>query len=330
METKKCPKCGAEIPVEMSFCLHCMERTDGVLEIRKKVVPSRKYIITVMIAFAIMTAIIVLLILSINRKNNTESSDTAVNTEAAETSADSAYNTSDEENAVSAEPTGYVSTAAEPPTTSKKAETDSVSANTPTNKKDTVQNHESAEESHESEEPREDAPPESEQSEEQSPVPQETTVNEPAAEQTSEENIVAVDFQEVFTQRLNSWGASHVLTDTLSFSENGCTFTSNVGTDEVNCAVTANSDMTDFTLTIEPTSEYTNYSTSIYIPDIVNEITYFVLDYRMSSSMRTDIALMFENFESEGSFAENELNCNISTQAHNNGSYPVTVNCCVN
>lgn len=258
METKKCPKCGAEIPVEMSFCLHCMERTDGVLEIRKKVVPNRKYIITVMIAFAIMTAVIVLLVISLNRKENHGSPYSSESLNVTETTAN-------------------------------------ITENDSSNEADT------------------------------SVASDETTT-----EQITQNNTIPINFEEIFTQRLNSWGASHVLIDTLSFSENGCTFTSNVGTDKVNCAVTANSDMTEFTLTIEPSTEYTSYSTAVYIPDIVNEITYFVLDYRMSSNMRTDIGLMFENFESEGSFTENELNCNISTQAHNNGSYPVTVRCSVN
>lgn len=258
METKKCPKCGTEIPVEMSFCLHCMERTDGVLEIRKKAVPSRKYIIAVIIAFAIMTAVIVLFVISLNRKEDHGSPYSSASFNVTETTADITENDSANET--------YVSVASDETTT----------------------------------------------------------------EQITQNNTIPVNFEEIFTQRLNSWGASHVLTDTLSFSENGCAFTSNVGTDKVNCTVTANSDMTDFTLTIEPATEYTSYSMSVYIPDIVNEITYFVLDYRMSSSLRTDIGLMFENFESEGSFAENELNCNISTQAHNNGSYPVTVNCFLN
>lgn len=311
METKKCPKCGAEIPVEMSFCLHCMERTDGVLEIRKKSVPSRKYIIAVIIAFAIMTAVIVLLILSLNGKNDHDSSDNSVNLTATQTTADGAVISSESANV-----------ATEQITTTPKTETATTSTMTAVNQNDTVQKPETIEETNETEESSE-----SEQPEDQTSVPQETHANNPPPEQTPTENTATVNFEEVFTQRLNSWGASHVLTDTLSFSENGCTFTSNVGTDKVNCTVSASYDMTDFTLTIEPATEYTRYSTSVYIPDIVNEITYFVLDYRMSSSMRTDIGLMFENFEAEVSFAENELNCNISTQSHNNGSYPITVNC---
>ena len=79
METKKCPKCGAEIPVEMSFCLHCMERTDGVLEIKRKAVPSRKFVIVAAAAFALLlTAVIVLIILlkGSGANNKPEPSDT--------------------------------------------------------------------------------------------------------------------------------------------------------------------------------------------------------------------------------------------------------------
>lgn len=242
METKKCPKCGAEIPVEMSFCLHCMERTDGVLEIKKKAAPNRKLTAAVIIIFVLMTAVTILLIWQFIGRDDSEkniSSSTSVS--------DAPQKTSD--------------------------------------------------------------------------ISESETVND------NNNNNSTSNFEELFTERLNGWGASHVLTDTLSFSENGCTFTSNVGTDKVNCTVTANAEMTDFTLIIEPATEYTSYATAVYIPDIVNEITYFVLDYRMSSSMRTEIGLMFENFESDGSFAENELHCDISTQAHNGGSYPITINC---
>lgn len=184
----------------------------------------------------------------------------------------------------------------------------------------------------------ENNPPESDDNSEFRDRPQAPTLAQTTAEKipsndppiNDNSSSSETNFEERFTERLNSWGASHVLTDTLSFSENGCTFISNVGTDKVNCTVTANSDMNDFTLIIEPATDYTRYSTSVYIPDIVNEITYFVLNYRMSSNMRTEIGLMFENFESDGSFAESELNCNVSTQAHNNGSYPINVTCNLN
>lgn len=82
MDTKKCPKCGAEIPVEMQFCLHCMERTDGVLEIKQKAVLSRKYIIAAIILFCIMTAIIVFLLVGQltgdNDRKQDNSDDTSV------------------------------------------------------------------------------------------------------------------------------------------------------------------------------------------------------------------------------------------------------------
>ena len=65
MQTKKCPKCGAEIPIEMSFCLHCMERTDGVLEIKRKTAFNKKYIIFALAVFAVMIVIIIILTINI-------------------------------------------------------------------------------------------------------------------------------------------------------------------------------------------------------------------------------------------------------------------------
>lgn len=312
METKKCPKCGAEIPVEMSFCLHCMERTDGVLEIRKKSVPNRKFIAVVVIVFAVMAAAIILLIFLLAGKNSGENKESPALPNASEEVTENISEITSAE---------YVHTESQETTAvTEQASKPSKSDNSISTSYDEGENNspEADDSSEFSDEP-------------QAPTLAQTTeipLNDPPINDNNSSS--ETNFEERFTERLNSWGASHVLTDTLSFSENGCTFTSNVGTDKVNCTVTANSDMTDFTLTIEPSTDYTRYSTSVYIPDIVNEITYFVLNYRMSSNMRTDIGLMFENFESDESFAENELNCNISTQAHNNGSYPITVICTLN
>lgn len=315
METKKCPKCGAEIPVEMSFCLHCMERTDGVLEIKKKAVPSRKFIAALVIVFAVMAAAIILLVLILAGKNGGErkESPTLPNTLEEVTENISEITSAEYVHTESQETTAMTEQASKP----------SKSDNIISNSYDEGENN-STKADNNSESPDEPQAPTLAQTHEHENTPS----NDPPKNDNSSSS--EINFEEHFTERLNSWGASHVLTDTLSFSENGCTFTSNVGTDKVNCTVAANSNMTDFTLIIEPATEYTRYSTAVYIPDIVNEITYFVLDYRMNSSMRTDIGLMFENFESEGNFAENELNCNISTQAHNNGSYPITVSCTLN
>lgn len=325
METKKCPKCGAEIPVEMSFCLHCMERTDGVLEIRKKSVPSRKFIAVVVIIFAVMATAIILLVLLLAGKSGRENEESPALLKASE---EVTENISE---ITSAEETQPITSAENVHTELQETTVAAVTeqASKPLKSDNDINNSYDDNET-------ENNPPEENEDSKFSDEPQDT----PSSQSPEHEDISSnelpvndnsssseINFEERFTERLNGWGASHVLNDTLSFSENSCTFTSNVGTDKVNCTVTANSDMTDFTLIIEPATEYTRYSTAVYIPDIVNEITYFVLDYRMSSSMRTDIGLMFENFESEVSFAENELNCNISTQVHNNGSYPITVSC---
>lgn len=299
METKKCPKCGAEIPVEMSFCLHCMERTDGALEIKRKAVPSRKYIIAAVIAFlALLAAIILLLLVPRGSGNNAAPSD--VVTSATGSSTDGVHS--------EATTQPDESTQTQAAATSKTPENSAFKAS-----KDTDNSSE------------DNTLPQSEaviSTEEDTP---EEPVTAPV--QPTDNATTAISFEEVFTERMNSWGAPHILADTLSFTGNGCTFTSNVGTDKVNCTVTAEMAMSEYTLTIEPFTELTRYGTSIYIPDIVNEMTYFVLGRRMDSSTRTAIADMFENFEASGHFSENGLTCDINTQAHNNGSYPITVSC---
>ena len=75
MQTKKCPKCGAEIPIEMSFCLHCMERTDGVLEIKRKTAFNKKYIIFALAVFAVMITAIFFLVMG---KSENEKADFSV------------------------------------------------------------------------------------------------------------------------------------------------------------------------------------------------------------------------------------------------------------
>ena len=75
MQTKKCPKCGAEIPIEMSFCLHCMERTDGVLEIKRKTAFNKKYIIFALAVFAVMITAIFFLVIG---KSENEKADFSV------------------------------------------------------------------------------------------------------------------------------------------------------------------------------------------------------------------------------------------------------------
>ena len=75
MQTKKCPRCGAEIPIEMSFCLHCMERTDGVLEIKRETAFNKKYIIFALAVFAVIATLIFFLVMG---KSENEKADFSV------------------------------------------------------------------------------------------------------------------------------------------------------------------------------------------------------------------------------------------------------------
>ncbi|MDE6501309.1 MAG: DUF2116 family Zn-ribbon domain-containing protein [Ruminococcus sp.] len=353
METKKCPRCGAEIPAEMSFCLHCMERTDGVLEIKRKSEPSRKMILSMTVLAVLMIIVIILLVMVLSDKGdsrNTESSAPYVMsenitenittsttfTETTKLSATS-YNTVQTQSVTTVITTimSYdvektsLSTQAIVETITSEIQSNNVNNITdenisPVNINDNNFNQSETDipyteqDNNYQEIISEDIiiPP----SENENPVSEPPTVN---------NDIPETSFEDIFTERLNNWAGSRILTDTLSFNENDCTFNSSVGIDKVKCTVTANSEMTCFTLDIEPDSNYISYSTSIYIPAIINEITYFVLDYQISSSLQADIRKMFENFEADGDFSENNFSCDISTTEHNNGSYPINVSCSI-
>lgn len=210
METKKCPKCGAEIPVEMSFCLHCMERTDGVLEIKKKTVPNRKFIAVSASAFAVMVIVIIILIFLLAGKNNHKNEESQIPLETTVTTTES----------VSSETT--VTTSAESVRTELHQTTTSATAKQTTN---TSKSDNSTNSTYDNN--AEDDPIEENEDNESGDQPQDITPEQSPEHgnipqiDTQTENTVTppeINFEERFTERLNGWGASHVLTDTLSFS----------------------------------------------------------------------------------------------------------------
>ena len=191
------PQCGAEIPVEMSFCLHCMERTDGVLEIKKKTVPNRKFIAVSASAFAVMVIVIIILIFLLAGKNNHKNEESQIPLETTVTTTES----------VSSETT--VTTSAESVRTELHQTTTSATAKQTTNTSKSDNSTNSTYDNESGDQPQDITP---EQSPEHGNIPQ---------IDTQTENTVTppeINFEERFTERLNGWGASHVLTDTLSFS----------------------------------------------------------------------------------------------------------------
>ena len=285
METKKCPRCGAEMPVEMSFCLHCMERTDGVLEIKRKTEPSYKIIISMAVLVVLMIIVIILLVMVLTGRNNVRtqtqlltseiSADTTIETTVTEIRSDNFNNI--------------------------------IYENIPSESDDRYTEHDD--------------------NYQEIISGNENTVSEPPAVSN---DIKETDFEDSFTGRLNNWAGTHIINDTLSFSETGCTFMASVGIDKVNCTVTANAEMTSFKLDIQPVKDYQSYSMSVYLPHIIKETTYFVLGYKISSYIYGDIKDMFINYEADGNFSENNFTCAISTTGHNNGSYPVYISCSLN
>ncbi len=343
MDTKKCPKCGVEIPVEMQFCLHCMERTDGVLEIKQKAVLSRKYIIAAIILFCIMAAIIVFLLIgqltgSGNRKQE-NSADASVTV--------SDNDTTENEDEPVGDDTSFTAEEeiqkSQPEVDNNSEEQNQISSDepqsnpvSPTEEQATVQDNTQSENTQQTENNTHAnntiKPPVTTTAKPQQTTVKTTVVTQaPTQAQTqapSEAPTVApiLTFEEFVTAQLARWGGSRILSDTLVFSGNSCTFTSNVGTNKVNCTLSSNADRTAYTLYIEPATAYTSYSTSTHLPDIINEMTFLVFDYQMSSNVRYDIAVMFENFQTSGNFSESGYTWEIISAANNNGSKPVTVN----
>lgn len=339
MDTKKCPKCGAEIPVEMQFCLHCMERTDGVLEIKQKAVLSRKYIIAAIILFCIMAAIIVFLLIgqltgSGNRKQE-NSADASVTV--------SDNDTTENEDEPVGDDTSFTAEEeiqkSQPEVDNNSEEQNQISSDepqsnpvSPTVEQATVQDNTQSENTQQTENNTHAnntiKPPVTTTAKPQQTTVKTTVVTQaPTQAQTQAPTEAPVlTFEEFVTAQLARWGGSRILSDTLDFSGNSCTFTSNVGTEKVNCTLSSNADRTAYTLYIEPATAYSSYSTSTHLPDIINEMTFLVFDYQMSSSVRYDIAVMFENFQTSGNFSESGYTWEIISAANNNGSKPVTVN----
>ena len=54
MKMKRCPKCGEEIPEGMQFCLHCMERIEGTVEIRQTYHTNRWLLPVILLCAAVL------------------------------------------------------------------------------------------------------------------------------------------------------------------------------------------------------------------------------------------------------------------------------------
>ena len=338
MQTKKCPRCGAEIPIEMSFCLHCMERTDEVLEIKRKAFP-RKYIIVAFSVFAVMVIIIIILAINViaDKNNNSEiPAPTATETTTASTAeiipvTETATFGQIETVTTSAIISTEIMHTSTQYTTEK--HTTSETHTTAVTDKSVSQTEKFSENPAEYyiynyEEPQNDIY----DAEEETPVYEYTTENiSPQSDEVIEqpEENTYHDFHEVFMNNFNHYAGSHVIADTLNFSDNSCTFSIVSGTETRYCELVSNDSFTDFNVTINPESDFSRFVTSGYIADITGELAYFVFGYEIND-IRNDIRMMFENMESCGEFSESNFNCTITTQEHNAGNYPVTIHCYIN
>ena len=334
MQTKKCPKCGAEIPIEMSFCLHCMERTDEVLEIKRKTAFNKKYIIIALAVFAVMAIIIIILIANIIAdKNNNKDSEIPAPV-ASETTTGTTEIIPITETVMQTETI----------TTSEITTTKITNTSTQytTEKPISYETHTTVVEdkiTDDSEIPVEYHADNGEEPQKNIDIPEtESPVYEYATENIVPQTVESIEepeenkyynFEELFMNNFNHYEGSHIIADTLNFNENSCTFSIVSGTEQRYCELTANDNFTEFTVTVSPESDFSRFVTSGYIADITGELAYFVFGYEIND-IRNDIRNMFENMESYGEFCENNFNCTITTQEHNSGNYPVTINCYIN
>ncbi len=316
MDTKKCPRCGEEIPSEMQFCLHCMERTDGVLEIRQKSRSRSLPYLLASIAVLLLAGIALLLIfllrsddqeeanLSLHQPENITTTLTETDTtESIQTNAETAQET-----------------AAIPSDTPDNAV---IATNAPQENPAAVQTNVIAEVP--------DSPPiqtpppivsetavqTTEQAVTEPPAP---IVTEPPATQAP-----VISFEQRITDGLANWGGSNVDASTLVFSGNSCTFTANASGSPLSCTLESNAELTSFTLVMAQQSPYAVYSPGTYVPDLTNTFSSILLEYSLSSGLRGDIRTMLNNFGTEQVFTESGYSYTITAEKQNDGTKNVTV-----
>ncbi len=322
MDTKKCPRCGEEIPSEMQFCLHCMERTDGVLEIRQKSRSRTLPYLLAGIAILLLAGIALLLIVLLRPDKQEETNLTMHPDETITTTITTSITETDTAEAAQTDTEASQETAAIP---SDAPDNAVITTNAPQENADTVQTNAVAETSDTSTIPIQTQPPIASESDVQTTAqaitePPAPIVTEPPATQAP-----IISFEQRITDGLANWGGSNVDTSTLVFNGNSCSFTANASGSPLSCTLESNAEYTAFTLVMAQQSPYAAYSPGTYVPDLTNTFSSILLGHSLSSGLRGDIRTMLNNFGTQQVFTENGYSYIITAEKQNDGTKTVTV-----
>ena len=311
MDTKKCPKCGEEIPVEMQFCLHCMERTDGVLEIKQKQTYSKKQLFLIAICILLLLTGTIMFLLLHNNKAKQElpqgmdSESSEITNSLVTTCVTDALLTKESTTTASVTITTNISESnASSVQTEKTSAKDSTETVTPITNSPTTTLHMTN-------------PPTT------NPLTQITTAAPTTSTQTvvnTAEPVITENFEDKVRTGVSGWGGSNIDAASLAFHGNSCTFSASASGSPLFCTVSSDTGYTTFTMKIEQTSDYASYSMGNYVPDQLNLFSSVLLSTSVGSDLRGNIRTMLNNFETEGTFSSQAAVYTVTVQKEDNGT----------
>lgn len=322
MDTKKCPRCGEEIPSEMQFCLHCMERTDGVLEIRQK---SRSRSLTYLLAgiAILLLAGIALLLIFLLRSDKKEETNLSLNQpQTITTTITTSITETDTAEAAQTDTEASQETAA---IQSDALDDAVITTNVPQENADTVQTNAVAEKPDTNTAPVQTQPPIASETTVQTTTQAVTEPPVPIVTESPATQAPVISFAQRITDGLANWGGSNVDASKLVFNGNSCTFTANASGSPLSCTLESNAECTAFTLVMAQSSSYAAYSPGTYVPDLTNTFSSILLEYSLSSGLRGDIRTMLNSFGTEQVFTENGYSYTVAAEKQNDGTKTVTV-----
>ena len=338
MKMKRCPKCGEEIPEGMQFCLHCMERIEGTVEIRQTYHTNR-WLWPVILLCAAVLAVGGFLLLRRQQTAPEHSgivlmteeplrTDMPENTEAAlpastSASADTMLSQAETELPHSESSRQRESSSAEKPVQDaqqgQKQDPAASPAETPQEKKQdsAVREQESTQEQSRASEQSRAA----ESSAPDTPVMPET---EPPAELPAEPED---SFETVFRERLSHYGGSRILADTLTFDGDACQFDVKISLAQIAADLTVSSDRTAYTLKLD-TSRY-DLTVLSPVEDIIKEINALALDYRYPLGYSFDVKVInsaVQHPDEECTFTLDGMKWILSTE-RSGDAQPLSIRC---
>ncbi len=341
MKMKRCPKCGEEIPEGMQFCLHCMERIEGTVEIRQTYHTNRWLWPVILLCAAVLAVGGFLLLrrqqtapehsgivlvteepLRTDLPENTETAQPESTSESADTMLSQAETElPHSESSRQRESSSAARPVQETPQPQKQDPAASPTETPQEKKQDSaVREQESAQEQSRAAEPsRADAVVSSAP---ETPVMPET---EPPEESPAEQQEDA--FETEFRERLSHYGGSRILADTLTFDGDACQFDVKISLAQIAADLTVSSDRTAYTLRLD-TSRY-DLTVLSPVEDIIKEINALALDYRYPLGYSFDVKVInsaVQHPDEECTFTLDGMKWILSTE-RSGDAQPLTIRC---